>query len=190
MIVYNAQNYWVFRPCPSSGIPETGKHNVSETGSGSEMLHFPDSRTPDNGQSPKTQQFWVFLVWDYEIHENKLLRKTLRLKTEVSRENLGCYIHIMFYRSYHVNMLRMLWVLLLSPFVCRMRFLLIIHYVNLWSGKCSQLLSSSILWCLLTMPQTYLITLYGTFFLTENYKYAGTNLQVYLPEVYPKTEYC
>jgi hypothetical protein len=44
--------------------------------------------------------------------------------------------------------------------------LLIIHYVNLWSGKCSQLLSSSILWQVPhTMPQTYLITLYGTFLL-------------------------
>jgi hypothetical protein len=28
---YNIQNYWVFRLCPSSGILETGKHDVSET---------------------------------------------------------------------------------------------------------------------------------------------------------------
>jgi hypothetical protein len=27
------QNYWVFGLCPSSGILETRKHNVSETGS-------------------------------------------------------------------------------------------------------------------------------------------------------------
>jgi hypothetical protein len=32
-MVYNAQNYWVFGPCPSSGILEIIKHNVSETGS-------------------------------------------------------------------------------------------------------------------------------------------------------------
>jgi hypothetical protein len=31
-IVYNTQNYWVSGLCPSSGIPETRKHNVSETG--------------------------------------------------------------------------------------------------------------------------------------------------------------
>jgi hypothetical protein len=28
-----AQNYWVFGLCPSSGILEARKHNVSETGS-------------------------------------------------------------------------------------------------------------------------------------------------------------
>jgi hypothetical protein len=33
MMVYNTQNYWVFGLCPSSGILETRKHNVSETGS-------------------------------------------------------------------------------------------------------------------------------------------------------------
>jgi hypothetical protein len=32
-MVYNTQNYWVFGLCPSSGILETRKHNVSETGS-------------------------------------------------------------------------------------------------------------------------------------------------------------
>jgi hypothetical protein len=31
--VYNTQNYWVFGLCPSSGILDTRKHNVSETGS-------------------------------------------------------------------------------------------------------------------------------------------------------------
>jgi hypothetical protein len=30
---YSTRNYWVFGPCPSSGILETRKHNVSETGS-------------------------------------------------------------------------------------------------------------------------------------------------------------
>jgi hypothetical protein len=33
-MVYNIQNYWVFRLCPSSGIVESKKkHNFSETGS-------------------------------------------------------------------------------------------------------------------------------------------------------------
>jgi hypothetical protein len=32
-MVYKTQNYWVFGLCPSSGIVETRKHNVSETGS-------------------------------------------------------------------------------------------------------------------------------------------------------------
>jgi hypothetical protein len=31
--LFCAQNYWVFGLCPSSGILETRKHNVSETGS-------------------------------------------------------------------------------------------------------------------------------------------------------------
>jgi hypothetical protein len=39
-IVYNTQNYWGFRPRPSSGILETRKHNVSETESVSKMLNF------------------------------------------------------------------------------------------------------------------------------------------------------
>jgi hypothetical protein len=32
-MVYNTQNYWVFGLCTSSGILDTRKHNVSETGS-------------------------------------------------------------------------------------------------------------------------------------------------------------
>jgi hypothetical protein len=32
-MVYNTQDYWVFWTFPSSGIPETIKHDVSETGS-------------------------------------------------------------------------------------------------------------------------------------------------------------
>jgi hypothetical protein len=31
-MVYNTQNYWIFGLCPSSGIVETTKHDVSETG--------------------------------------------------------------------------------------------------------------------------------------------------------------
>jgi hypothetical protein len=31
-MVYNTQIYWVFGLFPSSGILETGKHDVSETG--------------------------------------------------------------------------------------------------------------------------------------------------------------
>jgi hypothetical protein len=31
-MVHNTQNYWVFGLCPSSGILETRKHNISETG--------------------------------------------------------------------------------------------------------------------------------------------------------------
>jgi hypothetical protein len=97
-MICNTQNYWVFGLCPSSGILETRKHNVSESwyvsvlrwrGIGvvhwlrlalskgpntkyvssphlrtetdplSETLCFLVSRIPDDGQSPKTQQFWV-----------------------------------------------------------------------------------------------------------------------------------
>jgi hypothetical protein len=32
-MVFNTQNYWVSGLCPSSGILNTRKHNVSETGS-------------------------------------------------------------------------------------------------------------------------------------------------------------
>jgi hypothetical protein len=32
-MVYNTQNYWVSGLCPSSGILNTRKHNVSKTGS-------------------------------------------------------------------------------------------------------------------------------------------------------------
>jgi hypothetical protein len=32
-MVFNTQNYWLFGLCPSSGILETRKHNVSESGS-------------------------------------------------------------------------------------------------------------------------------------------------------------
>jgi hypothetical protein len=33
MMEYNTQDYWVFGLCPSSGILDTRKHDVSETGS-------------------------------------------------------------------------------------------------------------------------------------------------------------
>jgi hypothetical protein len=33
MIVYNNWNLWVSGLCPSSSIPRTLKHNISETGS-------------------------------------------------------------------------------------------------------------------------------------------------------------
>jgi hypothetical protein len=33
MMVYNTQNYWVSELCSSSGILNTRKHNISETGS-------------------------------------------------------------------------------------------------------------------------------------------------------------
>jgi hypothetical protein len=52
-MVYNTQNYWVFGLCPSSGILETRKHNVSETGYVSETLCCLVSRIPDNRQSQK-----------------------------------------------------------------------------------------------------------------------------------------
>jgi hypothetical protein len=75
--VYNFQNYWVSGLCPSSGVLEIRKYDVSRTGSrsilrksypqsldpphlrtktdpASEMLHFPASRIQD-GHSPKTQ---------------------------------------------------------------------------------------------------------------------------------------
>jgi hypothetical protein len=86
-MVCNTQNYLVFGRCLSSGVIETRKHNISETGSVSvlswrgeaptllrpflsshlrtetgpvsETLCFIDSRTPGDGQSPKTKQFWA-----------------------------------------------------------------------------------------------------------------------------------
>jgi hypothetical protein len=61
-MVYSTQNCWVFGLCLSSGILSTRKHNVSETGSVSETLWFLVSRISDDGQSPKTQQFWEISV--------------------------------------------------------------------------------------------------------------------------------
>jgi hypothetical protein len=47
------KNYWVFGLCPLSSILKTREHNVSETGSVSEMLCSLVSGIPDNGQSQK-----------------------------------------------------------------------------------------------------------------------------------------
>jgi hypothetical protein len=55
MMMYNTQNYWVFRLFPSSGILENRKHDVSETDPLFETSCFPFSRIPDDGKSPKTQ---------------------------------------------------------------------------------------------------------------------------------------
>jgi hypothetical protein len=72
---YNTQNYWVFGLFPSSGILETRKHDVSETGHCfrpqvrcllpthlrtetdpvSKTSCSLASRIPDDGKSPKTQ---------------------------------------------------------------------------------------------------------------------------------------
>jgi hypothetical protein len=75
--VYNTHNYWVFGLCPSCGILETRKHNVLETGSVSVLrwgedtysvgLCFLVSRLPDDGQSPKTHQFWFSLPLCYQL---------------------------------------------------------------------------------------------------------------------------
>jgi hypothetical protein len=80
-MVFSTQNYWVFGLYPSSGILETRKYDVSETGSVSvlrwrgektptqlgplereteidpvsEMTSFLVSRIPDDGEGPKTQ---------------------------------------------------------------------------------------------------------------------------------------
>jgi hypothetical protein len=84
---YNTLNYWVFGLLPSSGIVETRKkllgnwisfqwlrlalskgpngvgvfapHLRTETDPFSETSCFLVSRIPDDGQSPKTQEFWV-----------------------------------------------------------------------------------------------------------------------------------
>jgi hypothetical protein len=74
--VYETQNCWVVRLCPSSGVLETRKHSQwlrltlstgsnwvrifpphlrNETDPISEALCFLVSRIPDDGQSPKTQ---------------------------------------------------------------------------------------------------------------------------------------
>jgi hypothetical protein len=54
MRVFNTQNHWVFRLCPSSGILKIRKYYFSETGSVSEKMCVLVSRIPDDGQSPKT----------------------------------------------------------------------------------------------------------------------------------------
>jgi hypothetical protein len=54
-MVYNTQNYYVFGLCPSSGILENRKHNVSETDQVSETLCFLVFRITDDGQSPRPQ---------------------------------------------------------------------------------------------------------------------------------------
>jgi hypothetical protein len=61
-MVYNTQNCWVFGLCSPSSILENRKHSVSETGSVSETLCLLVSRILDDGQSPKTQQFWGIYV--------------------------------------------------------------------------------------------------------------------------------
>jgi hypothetical protein len=48
-MVYNTKNFWVFGLLPLSGILETRKHDVSETGSVSEISCFIVSRIPDDG---------------------------------------------------------------------------------------------------------------------------------------------
>jgi hypothetical protein len=54
-MVYDTQNYWVFRLFPSSGILETRKHDISETGSVSEISCFLVSKIPDDEKKPITQ---------------------------------------------------------------------------------------------------------------------------------------
>jgi hypothetical protein len=44
-MVYNTENYWVFRLFPSTGILETRKQDVSETGSVS-VLKWREEKTP------------------------------------------------------------------------------------------------------------------------------------------------
>jgi hypothetical protein len=41
-MVCNTQNYWVFGLCPSSGVPKTREHKVSESGS----VSVRDGETP------------------------------------------------------------------------------------------------------------------------------------------------
>jgi hypothetical protein len=75
MMMYKTQSYWDFGLCPSSGILEIKKYNVSATGSTqlgpieranfnhlrtetnpvSETLCFLVSRIAGDGQSPRTQ---------------------------------------------------------------------------------------------------------------------------------------
>jgi hypothetical protein len=72
-MVCNTQNYWVSVLCPLSGILNSRKQNVSETGyvrishlrtgtnAVSETLCFLMFRSPEDGQSPETQQFFLKL---------------------------------------------------------------------------------------------------------------------------------
>jgi hypothetical protein len=45
-MVYNTQNYWVYGRCPSSGIPESRKHDVSETESVSVQISLGPLEVP------------------------------------------------------------------------------------------------------------------------------------------------
>jgi hypothetical protein len=58
MMVYNTQNYWVSGLCLSLGIPNTRKHDVSETDPVSETLYFLVFGIPHNGsvQGPSTSK--------------------------------------------------------------------------------------------------------------------------------------
>jgi hypothetical protein len=51
-MVHNTQNHWVFGIFPSCGILKNRKHDVSETGSASEMSCFLFCRIPESGKSP------------------------------------------------------------------------------------------------------------------------------------------
>jgi hypothetical protein len=59
-MVYNTQDYWVFWTFPSSGILETRKHDVSETGrklrtqtDPVSKMYILVSRIPDDGKVQK-----------------------------------------------------------------------------------------------------------------------------------------
>jgi hypothetical protein len=66
-MVYNTQNYWGFRLSLSSGILESRKQNVSETGPVSETFCFLVSRIPDDGQIRKTQYFCVRMFIHFQF---------------------------------------------------------------------------------------------------------------------------
>jgi hypothetical protein len=70
-MVYNIQNYWIFGHCPSSGILETRKHNVSENGSvsalrygwGTPTLLGLSGKTKDDGPSNSEYCYKMFYTY-------------------------------------------------------------------------------------------------------------------------------
>jgi hypothetical protein len=85
-MVCNIQTHWLSGLCPSFGILNTRKHNVSENESSCisvfpspETLCFLVSRIPDDGQSPETPSVIHHGQNPLESEENKITREVNEL---------------------------------------------------------------------------------------------------------------
>jgi hypothetical protein len=61
-MAYNTQSYWIFGIFPSSGVLETIKLDVSETGSVS-VLKLEGEDTYSVGSLRKTMLKWIGFIW-------------------------------------------------------------------------------------------------------------------------------